>query len=390
VINVFKKVSLPIQLILVIALSLFIGQYLNSYVVQFFYTFSTIFKEILGFFLPFIVFSFILAGILSFKKNAPIVVGILLGTIITSNLLVTFFSFNIGKLFLPILKSNATTATLSSNVTINPLVNFSLPSIISSEKAMFAALVIGIILSFVAMPRIEKFAFSFKNIVEKILNYFFIPMLPLYVFGFLLKITHEGVFGALFKTYGKTFGLILLIQMLYLGFMYLAASGFTIKKAILFIKNAVPSYLTAFSTMSSTASIPVTINCAEKNKVGRPLAQISAPIMANVHLIGDGISVPIMATVTMALFLGIVPNFVMYTKFIIYFCMVMLATSGVPGGGIIVVIPLLKSILGFTPEMISIITALYLLQDCFGTAGNVTGDGALMIIINKILKKLKV
>jgi len=80
----------------------------------------------------------------------------------------------------------------------------------------------------------------------------------------------------------------------------------------------------------------------------------------------------------------------MYTKFIIYFCMVMLATSGVPGGGIIVVIPLLKSILGFTPEMISIITALYLLQDCFGTAGNVTGDGALMIIINKILKKLKV
>jgi Na+/H+-dicarboxylate symporter len=390
VINVFKKASLPIQLIIVIALSLLVGQHLGSSVVQFFYTFSTIFKEILGFFLPFIVFSFILAGILSFKKNAPIVVGILISTVIASNFLVTFFSFNIGKWFLPVLKSNAATAALSSDITINPLVNFSLPTLISSEKAMFAALTIGIVLSFVSVPKIETFALSFKNIVEKILNYFFIPMLPLYVLGFLLKITHEGVFGALFKTYGKTFGLILLIQMFYLGFMYLVAAGFSIKKAITYIKNVVPGYLTAFSTMSSTAAIPVTVNCAEKNTRNKPLAQISAPIMANIHLIGDGIAVPIMATVTMALFLGVVPNFVMYTKFIVYFCMVMLATSGVPGGGIIVVIPLLKSILGFTPEMISIITALYLLQDCFGTAGNVTGDGALMIIINKILKKLKV
>lgn len=389
-INVFKKASLPIQLIIVIALSLLVGQHLGSSVVQFFYTFSTIFKEILGFFLPFIVFSFILAGILSFKKNAPIVVGILISTVIASNFLVTFFSFNIGKWFLPVLKSNAATAALSSDITINPLVNFSLPTLISSEKAMFAALTIGIVLSFVSVPKIETFALSFKNIVEKILNYFFIPMLPLYVLGFLLKITHEGVFGALFKTYGKTFGLILLIQMFYLGFMYLVAAGFSIKKAITYIKNVVPGYLTAFSTMSSTAAIPVTVNCAEKNTRNKPLAQISAPIMANIHLIGDGIAVPIMATVTMALFLGVVPNFVMYTKFIVYFCMVMLATSGVPGGGIIVVIPLLKSILGFTPEMISIITALYLLQDCFGTAGNVTGDGALMIIINKILKKLKV
>ncbi len=137
--------------------------------------------------------------------------------------------------------------------------------------------------------------------------------------------------------------------------------------------------------MSSTATIPVTVIAGEKNTHNRPLVDIAAPILANVHLVGDSIAVPILALVTLYLFFGTMVPPATFAIFIWYFCQAMLAVSGVPGGGIMVMIPILESILGFTPEMISLITALYVLQDAFGTATNVMGDGALMIIVNKII-----
>jgi Na+/H+-dicarboxylate symporter len=387
--NFFRNFTLPFQLLTVIAFVLVVGPYLSSETAQILYTFSLVFKELLGAILPLIIFSFILAGILSFKKNAPIVVAILIISIIASNFIVSISSFSLGRLFLPFL-TGTSYQEIANTITIEPLFQFSIPSYVSSEKAMLSALLIGIGLSFIQIPYVEKSAHFLKTIVERILNYLFIPFLPFYVLGFLLKITHEGTFQTIFESYGKTFGLIFIIQILYLFLMYFFVSGASWEKTKTYIRNVIPSYLTAFSTMSSTAAIPVTINCATKNTGNRPLAQAATPILANVHLTGDGITVPIIATVTMSLFTGTIPGIFVALKFISYFCMVMLATSGVPGGGIIVVIPLLKSILGFSPEMVSIITALYLLQDSFGTAGNVTGDGALIIFVHKILKRLKI
>jgi Na+/H+-dicarboxylate symporter len=387
--NIFKNFTLPFQLLTVIVFVLTVGPYLSSETAQILYTFSLVFKELLGALLPFIIFSFILAGILSFKKNAPIVVAILVLSIIASNFIVSLCSFGLGKLFLPIL-TGVSFNGIGRAITIEPLFQFSIPSFVSSEQAMIAALCIGIGLSFLRLTSIENAAHSLKSVVEKILNYLFIPFLPFYVLGFLVKIAHEGTFQIIFESYGKTFGLIFLIQICYLFLLYFAASGFAWKKTKQSIRNVIPSYLTAFSTMSSTAAIPVTINCAVKNTQNRPLAQVATPILANVHLVGDGITVPIITTVTMFLFTGLVPSLFVSLKFIAYFCMVMLATSGVPGGGIIVVIPLLKSILGFSPEMVSLITALYLLQDSFGTAGNVTGDGALIIFVHKMLNRFNI
>jgi len=142
--------------------------------------------------------------------------------------------------------------------------------------------------------------------------------------------------------------------------------------------------------MSSTATIPVTVQCAEINTGNKGLAAMASPILANIHLLGDAISTPILALVTLFIFQGTSPDPLVYSVFVTYFCINMLAVAGIPGGGIIVMIPILKTILGFDDTMISIITTLYFLQDGLGTAGNVMGDGALMIIINKILKRLKI
>ena len=142
--------------------------------------------------------------------------------------------------------------------------------------------------------------------------------------------------------------------------------------------------------MSSAAAIPVTVTAAKKNIDNPELADMAVPILANVHLLGDSISTPLLALVTLLIFKGCIPAFASYITFVFYFCVSMFAVSGIPGGGILVMIPILKKYLDFNPEMIAVITTLYFLLDCFGTAANVMGDGALIIMVNKVLKKLRI
>lgn len=384
-----KKPSLPIQLLGVLVFIIAFGNHLPTSTLQFFYSISLMFKELLSFLLPFLVFAFISSGILSFKKNAPLVLGILLVSIVSSNSLVAFFSYFVSKTLLPILAVDTPTEVIQAGKDLIPLFQFNLPTLIRSEYAMLAAVTTGISLTFFNLPQANQAIISFKKILEKIVNEFFIPILPIYVLGFLLNIHQQGVFGILFKTYGKTFTLIVCVQLLVLFLIYFIASKFNYATTKQYIKNALPSYITAFGTMSSTAAIPVTVQCAEKNTGNKGLSEMATPILANVHLLGDAISTPTLALVTLFLFQGTAPDPFVYSQFVMYFCLSMLAVSGIPGGGIIVIIPVLKSVLGFNDTMISLITTLYLLQDGLGTAGNVMGDGALMIIVNNILKKCK-
>ncbi len=383
----FNKISLPLQLVIVIVSALIIGPFLPGSAVAGTYTFSLVFKELLGAFLPFIVFSFVSVGLLSFKKNAPRLLGLLLGGILLSNAIVSIFAYSVGRLALPLLTKNLDLSSGAAARDLVPYFTFKLPSFIASEHALFAALGIGLLLSFVSLPKVERSLNRFKAGVELVLGKLFIPLLPYYIVGFLLKVQYEGMFTTLFRSYGTTFVFIILMHLVYLALFYFVASGFSRSQTKIYLMNVSPSYLTAFSTLSSTAAIPVTIESAVKNTDNRPLANVATPIMANTHLVGDGISTTILALVTMQVFLSTVPSPLTYGIFVIYFCLTMLATSGVPGGGIIVMIPILQSQLGFTPEMISIITTLYLLQDAFGSAGNVMGDGALMIIINKAMRR---
>ncbi len=384
------KLNLPLQLILVIASVFLFGNYFDAPAISLFYTFSLLFKEILGFFLPFIIFSFVVIGILSFKKNAPLILAVLVASIFLSNTIIAMLAYLVGMIFVPLVARGMSVDEFVINKTIEPFYTFKFPAIVSSEHALLLAVIIGIALSFIHVPRIERSIHMLKRFVETFLNYYFIPLLPLYVFGFLLEIHYKGVFASLFVHYSRAFIVIFLTQISFIFLYYLFVAQGSVKKMWRYILNAWPSYVTAFSTMSSTATIPITIECAEKNIHNRPLAQISMPIMANIHLLGDSVSTPLLALVTMSLFAGQFPDIMTYMTFVFYFCTAMLAVSGIPGGGIIVMIPILISQLGFTEQMVSIITALYLLLDPFGTAANVMGDGALVILVKRILVRLRV
>ncbi len=385
-----KNISLPKQLLVVIVCVLLFGHLVNVQIVRALYTFSFLFKDFLALFLPFIIFAFITTGILAFKKNAPIVLTVLIGSIFISNALVAMIAYLIGRFILPYVITAVRAEQVIASSALKPWYNLNLSFPLTSEKVLLLSIAVGLFFSFVSVPEVESWLHTIKKWVQRFLLSVFIPLLPIYVLGFLLKIHYEGTLVQLFSRYGMALILILIAQLSYLCWLYLASVGFSRKRAWKTIQNALPSYITAFSTMSSTAALPVSIDCAEKNIGNKPLAEVSMPIMANIHLLGDCMSTPILAMVNMLLFLGRIPNFAQYSVFVFYFCLRMFAASGIPAGGIIVMIPILTSYLGFTDQMLAIITMLYLLMDSFGTAANVMGDGALVVFVHRILQRLKI
>ena len=384
-----KYLSLPVQLLLIIAFVFIFGGFVNETVIRGLYTFSMIFKELLQFFLPFVIFAFVLSGILSFKKNAPLILLILISSILCSNACVAILIYGVGTVLLPLVTCNVNPTALVATEQLAPLFSFSLPVLIPAHYALILSASLGIICSFLTVPTFEHRVEQFKKGIEWFLSKIFISLLPLYILGFLFKIKYEGTFSTLFEQYGATFVLIITLQVLYLVWFYFLASSFSLARTVKAINNALPSYITAFTTMSSTATIPVSVQAATKNIHNRSLPLMAMPIMANVHLIGDSIGTPLLALVTMVIFKGCMPSFFVYISFIFYFCITMFAVSGIPAGGIVVMMPILQSQLCFTPEMTSVMFTLYVLLDSFGTAANVMGDGALVIIVDKILRRLR-
>ena len=381
------RISLPIRLLVVIAFAFLFGAALPLSIVTWAYTGSVIFKELLTFILPFIILSFVISGILSFKKNAPLVLLIMLGMVFLSNGIVALLSYGVMNTLACFIAGQGGAAEIAATDLVNPLFSLKLPTLLRTELGLIIAIFVGLFFSVVRVRQFEVAMHNFKSAIESILNWVVIPFLPLYVLGFLLKMRFEGTFILLLQNYTGTFALIIAMQMLYLFWMYLVACGFSLSDALKAIKNSVPSYLTAFSTMSSAVTVPISVEAAYKNTKNRPLAMVAMPIMANIHLLGDSIGVPILAMVTLLLFTGVLPGIAGYFTFVFYFCTAMFAASGIPGGTILVMTPILISRLGFTAEMIGVITTLYLLMDSFGTAANVMGDGALVMIVDKVLKK---
>lgn len=382
--------SLPVRVVAAICGAVLVAHVLPLEALRLFYTTSFIIKELLEFFLPAIVFFFITTGVIAFRKNSLAMIGLLLVTVFCSNSLTSLYTYIMGRAFLSGLAEQKLLCATMNGDLLAPYWSLGIGPLLRSEQAMIGALALGVMLTFISAPRVETILQRGKRAIEWGMNELFIPLLPLYVFGFFLKMAYELPVWELCSLYGLVFALAILLQLLYLVGAYIVATGFVVRDAVRALIIAAPSYLTALGTMSSVATLPVSVVCAEKNSKNKSLSQFAMPILANIHLMGDAVCVPLFCIATMKAFYGVFPAFGVYALFIGYFCLTMLAVSGIPGGGIIVMLPLLKSLFGFSPEMLSVMTALYLLQDGFGTAANVMGDGALVLILNRLSRALRI
>ena len=378
--------SLPFQLVLILLFCLCLGQWVPLRVKEISYALSLSMKEVLIFFLPCIVFSYLFSCILGLKKGALTFVGALLVCICLSNFTSTLIAYGVGGWITSRLMEFGH-SQVSSAQTLVPYWSLTLPKWVSNDRALFAGLLLGCVFAYRPFLLINLWAERLKAASNFALGRVFIPLVPLFIFGFAIKLQHEGTLAQLFLVYGPVFLLIALVEAAYIGFLYLLGAGFSFPVWIGFLRNIFPSAIAGFSTMSSAASMPITLKAAEKN-TGKPdLVRAVIPATVNVHLMGDSIAIPLSAFMILASFGRPVPGFEAYLVFALYFILAKFAIAAVPGGGIVVMIPILERYLGFSPEMLSLITTIYIIFDPLITSCNVSGNGAFAILFSKLFTK---
>lgn len=386
-----KEFGLIIKLVIaIIAIALF-GEMIPEAIQRAFFTVSICIKETLVFFMPLIVFAFIVGCLSSFRQKAPLLIMLLLGIVVASNFIFVQMGYVGGHIGLPLMGYSAATAAPLADLKtpLEPFFTFPFHQLVSTDIALLAGTLAGLYGAFWGNDKLISWTTLLKNKVQWALTKVFIPLVPLYVIGFLFKIQHDQSLGDMIIQYGPIIGLVIVLQVIatFLFFVKASFGNFEFLKTSL--KNTFPSGLVALSTMSSVATMPLTLEAAEKNTKNKAIAQIVIPATANIHHVGDSIAIPILmaAVYTMN---GIDP--MTYSTFLLFSAYYMVAKFGVasvPGGEAIVLLPILEGYFGFTDAMSGLLTTLYILCDPFITTSNVLSNGALAILVDKICGRIK-
>jgi len=386
--------ALPVQLILSIAVAFVIGSQVDIAVIRGFFTISHFFVDILLFFLPFMVFSFIFRALTNIQRGSGWVVLLILGGVTLSNMLALWTAFGTAHFTLDFMGMKHCPGFVEKfSSSILPYFNLPLPTIMSTDKAMLLGVGLALFTNLVIKDnsikeKTRSFAIFLSDSITSLLQRFFIPLLPLYVFGFCLKLSYEKALVHLFYAYGHVFLLSIGLVVSYLSIMYFIAAKFSISKALSAIKTMFPAGLTGFSTMSSAATLPVTLGCTETNTQDRNYTDLVIPSTANIHMLGDDLTIVMTAMALLSICGTSTPDLSTFFIFSLAFCVAKLSCVGIPGASVLVVLPVLQQFLGFSPEMISMLTTIYILQDPFGTAANVMGNGAFAMILQKPFKMI--
>lgn len=313
-------------------------------------------------------------------KGALPFIATLFVAVALSNFSSIMVSYGLCNLFLEG-KISALEQTLThTKEALLPLWSFSITPLISNDIALFSGIILGILANRIALlraPWIERVSENFSRIF---LEKFFVPMIPLFIFGFALKLQEEGELPQIYQNYSYVIILIMVSQVVYTTGLYVISASFSLKRAKDYIKNMLPATMTGFTSMSSAAAMPLSIMGSLKNTNDNPLVRGIVPTTTNIHLIGDSLCVPMMAITIMMGFGKGFPTFDLYLIFAMYFVLVKFAVAGVPGGGVLVIVPVIEKYMGFTPEMTGLLTAIYLLFDSVNTSMNVHGNGAFTLL----------
>jgi Na+/H+-dicarboxylate symporter len=401
--NILKYVKdkILIQILIAIIFCIFSYNHLSDTTISNFYSISLTLRSILAFILPFLIISAISTSFAKIPKGGFGFAIFVLLMICLSNFINMMISYCFGS---AIINSHSSTIDINHQILrkIEPsfifhfpkfeIFNYSFdmnPSLISNGSALVFGLIVGISCSLFQLKKIENVVNSMNKIMMFFMSKIFVRFLPLFIAGFLLKLFAEGELFSLIKS--QLFNSIAMIGLLitYLIIWFLIASWFNFERLKEIFRNIAPAMLTAFSTMSSAAALPLSLEAAEKNTKDKVLSNSIIPISMNLHMLGDTICIPIMALIIISGFGAHTPTFLEFATFGLFFVLNKFAGAGIPGGTIMVSLPILQKTLGFTPEMIGLITAIYIVFDPIATTGNVTANGIFVIFIQKILKFFK-
>lgn len=382
----FKLGLLP-KVLIAIVLGIVLGNWMPHWGIRIFVTFNDIFSQLLGFLVPLIILGLVAPAIADMGKRAGKMLLITVAIAYTATLISGFMSYGTSVgLFPLVINASETANNLAQDNALTAYFSIGIPPLMSVMTALFLAFLLGLGITKITGNSLKNMLDEFKNIISLCIEKVIIPLLPLHIFGIFLNITQSGQIATMLAVFIKIIGIIFALHVVVLLLQYTIAGIVTKRNPFTLLWTMLPAYFTALGTQSSAATIPVTLQQTLKNKVNEDVADFVIPLCATIHLSGSTLKI-----VACAIALMLMHGTPVEASNMIYFiCMlgvVMVAAPGVPGGAIMAAVSVLQSILGFDANQIALMIALYITMDNFGTACNVTGDGAIALIIDKLYKK---
>ena len=387
--SLYKRIPLIAKLIIAVTLGIILGSTLPTSIIRVFVTFSSIFSAFLGFTIPLIIVGFIVPGISQVSNNAGKLLGLSTGVAYISTIIAGTFAFLSAQAVLPSILANATLQSFKNpeDLLLKPFIEFKMAPIFDVTTALIISFILGIGISATQSEGLKQGFADFGEIIEKLLSTVIIPLLPFYILGVFMNITASGEVFKILKIFAMVFVLIIILHFIIIAAQYIVAGTVNKKNPFKMLVNILPAYMTAIGTQSSAATIPVTLKSTKNMGVDKNIANFTIPLFATIHLSGSTITLTTCASAVFWLQHGATfPSAAVMVKFILLLGVTMVAAPGVPGGAVMAALGLLQSVLGFNEIMLSLMIALYITQDSFGTACNISGDGALSAIVDKLHK----
>ena len=385
-----KKLPLLARIIIAIALGIGLGLVLPLPIVRVFVTFNSIFSQFIQFLIPLIIIGLITPAISDIGKSAGKL--LLLTTIIAygDTVLSGYLSYFTSSNIFPLLIDHGQAVEKIAEVkALEPFFTINIPALVDVMSALVTAFTVGLGIAFFGSNTLKAGFDEFKDIVAKTIEVALIPLLPIYIFGIFLEMSHTGQAWHVLNVFIAIIGVIFAMHIFLLVLQYCIAGLVTRRNPFKLLWNMFPAYFTALGTSSSAVTIPVTLKRTLKNGVSEGIAGCVVPLCATIHLSGSCLKI-VAYSVALMLMTGMPFDLGMFTGFIFMLGVMMVAAPGVPGGAIMAALGVIQSILGFDAQQQALMIALYITMDSFGTACNVTGDGAIALIIDKINNKKEI
>ena len=381
-----KNIGLLPRIIIAIITGLLLGLLLPAWIVRIFVTFNSIFASFLFFCIPLIILGMVAPGIADLGKSAGRMLTITALIAYGSTLFAGFFSyFTCNAVFPFLIESGASTSAVANPASdlLATYFNIEMPPVFGVMTALVLAFTLGIGIAMCKGDTLKLALNEFKTIISLVISSVIIPLLPVYIFGIFMNMSHTGTAFFVIKIFGKIIVVVFLLHLVVILIQYGIAGFVSNKNPFRLLYNMLPAYMTALGTASSAATIPVTLKQAKKNGIRDDVVDFCIPLCATIHLAGSTITITSMAF-AVCMLTGRPFDIATFSGFIMMLGVIMVAAPGVPGGAIMAATGLLQSMLGFDAAAVGLIIALYVAIDSFGTACNVTGDGAIAVIVSSI------
>ena len=380
------KDNLIVKLLLGVIIGIIVGLYANEQVIGIINTIKFLIGQIIFFIVPLIILGFITPAITKMKSNASKMLGTMLGLSYSSSVGAALFSMVAGYILIP--KLNIITNVEGLKEIPALIFKVEVPPVVSVMTALVLSIVLGLAVIWTNSKKTEELLDEFNEIMLSVVYKIVIPLLPIFIASTFATLSYEGSITKQFPVFLKVIVIVLLGHYIWLAVLYLLGGAISGTNPWSLLKHYGPAYLTAVGTMSSAATLPVALSCAKKSNVLHDdVADFAIPLGATTHLCGSVLTEVFFVMTVSKILYGSLPSVGTMILFVFLLGIFAVGAPGVPGGTVMASLGIIISVVGFDETGTALMLTIFALQDSFGTACNVTGDGALALILNGIFKK---